>query len=264
MVGDRGLAIRAQRRVIVLGASNVTRGLPAFCRAAAKAWGAPLDILAAIGHGRSYGQPSSVLGRVLPSIRSCELWDDWQAREPLPTAALITDIGNDIVYGSKPAQIADWVRECVERLLPHCDRIVITGLPLESVSRVGPRRFRILRAMIFPGSRLTLEQALASAEELHERVAEIAKSLELGWSDPDRSWFGFDPIHIRRRYWDVAWPQMLASWGGNPALTITSDHSLSGWTAARLRPKYRWMFGKPQQTPQPAWHGPDGSRLSLY
>ena len=60
--------------------------------------GVPLDILAALGHGRSYGSLSNVSGRVLPGITTCGLWERWENSPALPTRALLTDIGNDLFY----------------------------------------------------------------------------------------------------------------------------------------------------------------------
>ena len=88
-----------ERRVVLLGASNLVAGLPRVVEAARSVWGGPLDILAAAGHGRSYGRSSRVLWRTLPGILSCGLWEDLARRPPASTAALLTDVGNDILYG---------------------------------------------------------------------------------------------------------------------------------------------------------------------
>jgi hypothetical protein len=49
---------------------------------------------------------------------------------PLPTAALITDIGNDLFYEASVERIAEWIEQCLSRLAPLCERIVVTQLPL--------------------------------------------------------------------------------------------------------------------------------------
>ena len=253
------------RRVIVLGASNVTRGLRSFCETAARLWGQPLDVLAAIGYGRSYGQTSRVLARTLPGIRGCEMWEEWRARPPLPTAALMTDIGNDILYGAAPVQISKWVRECGERLAEQCETVVISALPMCTVNSLGPRRFKIMRSILFPSSRLTWQHVVENARELDERVAEIAKKLNFGRTEPDARWYGFDPIHVRRRYRHDAWDQLLRPWRETTAESHSrSNASHPTWQLTRLQPKHQWYFGIKQYRPQPAWTGADGSRLSLY
>ena len=149
-----------RRRVVLLGASNLTRGISTVVETAQRLWGAPLDVMMAAGHGRSYGMTSRVLGRSLPAITACGLWEDLSRRTPLPTAALITDVGNDIVYGAEADEIAAWVEECLVRLESLCRKRVITALPLASIAPLSPRRFLVFRSLLFPGSQLTLEFAL--------------------------------------------------------------------------------------------------------
>lgn len=253
-----------QKRVIMLGASNVVLSLAVVVETACRAWGRPLDILAAIGHGRSFGMTSSVLGRTLPGILQCDLWDEWRTRDRCPTAALITDIGNDIFFGASPPQIASWVRQCLERLADHCDRIIITELPLESVSTVGPRRFLLLRSVLFPRSKIGWHQALNNACELNGQVVALAKEFGATAIKPQSSWYGLDRIHIRGRHRAEAWRQILAHWGLG-ASSSTSQRSLRQtlhcWLA---RPKYRMVFGIEQRRIQPARRFADGTRVSLY
>ena len=139
---------------MILGASNVTIGLSTVVEAARNAWGRPLDLMIAAGHGRSYGHRSSVLGRRLPSIASCGLWDQLATRPELPTAALVTDIGNDIVYGSDSEQIIQWVEICLEKLSQQYDRLIVTRLPHETILATPPGKFRFLSSLLFPKSRV--------------------------------------------------------------------------------------------------------------
>ena len=53
-------------RIIALGASNLTRGFHAIVSAARSAWGSEIQVIAALGHGRSYGASSRVAVRTLP------------------------------------------------------------------------------------------------------------------------------------------------------------------------------------------------------
>jgi hypothetical protein len=73
-------------------------------------------VLAALGLGRSYGARSRVLLRGLPGILQSGLWRQLESLPPAPTRALVTDVGNDILYGSSPEQILEWVEESVARL----------------------------------------------------------------------------------------------------------------------------------------------------
>src|SRR5690242_2621175 len=84
-LGGAGLPAR---RVVLLGASNLTRAIATVLETALGVWGGPLDVLAALGNGRSYGLRKAWLWRELPGIAGCGLWDAWERRPPAPTAAL--------------------------------------------------------------------------------------------------------------------------------------------------------------------------------
>jgi hypothetical protein len=200
------------RRVILLGASNVTQGLSTIIATACQAWGGPLDILAAIGHGRSYGATSSVLGRTLPGILQCGLWEDLQQRPPLPTAALVTDIGNDLIYGRDVDVILRWLETCLERLHRVVDRLVITRLPLASIAQTPHWQKRLLISLIFPGSRIDPVQTLLKARELDRQLDAFASRYRAYVVQPDRAWYSWDPIHISRACRSAAWQKYLLCW----------------------------------------------------
>jgi len=252
-----------ERRVIILGASNVVRSLPTVIETACSVWGRPLEILAAIGHGRSYGMTTTALGRTLPGIVQCDLWPEWQGRTQLPTAALVTDIGNDLLFGASPVQIAGWVRQCLEVLVARSERLIITELPLESVAPIGPRRFLFFRSMLFPRSRLTWDEALTRGKELNDRVLALAHEFHATVVKPQTDWYGFDPIHIIGPRQSEAWRHILASWTLEECFDASrSQRHLPWWRFAR--PKYREIFGVVQRCQQPSMCAADGTSLSVY
>jgi hypothetical protein len=227
-------------------------------------WGRPLDLLAACGHGRSYGRTSCVFGRSLPGILECGLWDELSRRSALPTAALVTDIGNDILYGAGADQIATWVEQCLTRLRAVCERIVVTGLPLTRVESVTPRQYNLFRALLFPGSRVTWTDALHRVRELNARVAELARQQPGALCVPRLDWYGWDPIHLRRAVWPEAWSEILSGWS-DQAVTQRARGSWLRWLQLRRqRPLVRRMFGFEQRRAQPTCTLRSGSVISLY
>lgn len=252
------------RRVILLGASNVTRSMSTVVETAELVWGRPLDLLAACGHGRSYGRTSCVFGRSLPGILECGLWDELSRRAALPTAALVTDIGNDILYGAGADQIAAWVAQCLTRLRAVCERIVITELPLARVASVTPGQYHFFRALLFPGSRVTWADAQSRVRELNVRVAELARQQRGVLCVPRQEWYGWDPIHLRRAVWPEAWSEILSGWS-DQAMTQQARGSWRRWLQLRRqRPLVRRLFGFEQRRAQPTCTSRSGSAISLY
>lgn len=252
------------RRVIVLGASNVTRGLSSFVAAARRAWGAPLDVMAAIGHGRSYGVRTVVLGRGLPGIQECRLWEELAQRPPLPTAALVTDLGNDILYGTEIPVILRWLHQCLERLQGCVDRLVVTRLPLASIEQCPDWRLRLLIPLFFPNARISPEEAWERAVELDRQLTACAGQYGAYVVQPDQHWFGWDPVHITRRRYVQAWQKYLGPWtDGNGVLPARRSWE-SGLALLRARPRQWTFLNVDHQRIQPCVRLADGTAISLY
>ena len=207
-----GDGLPACDRVVIIGASNVTLGLPLIWQGVRRHVQQPTDLLVAAGHGRSFGMSNTVLGRTLPSILDCGLWSRLEQSNCSSTAcAVITDVGNDIMYGADPDRIADWVRECVERLQKLDIRICLTGLPMDSVGHLTRGRFEMFRRLLFPNSKLSWEEVLSHAESLNASLRRIAEESQLAHRVPESHWYGFDPIHIRRKHRLAAWHEFLGA-----------------------------------------------------
>lgn len=269
-------------RAVVLGASNVTLGLAPLVEALRRASLGPVDLLIAHGHGRSYGLTSRLFSRTLPGLTACGLWDEWERREPLDTRAIVTDIGNDILYGVAPREIAAWVEECLRRFVQRGARVVVTGLPMPSLARLGPRRFRYAKALFFPRSPLSFEQTRELAVELHERVARLAADAGAAFIEARDEWYGLDPIHVRRRARRDAWRTIVAPLAINDASDVCHANDASefdasersarearvswseAWRLLRARPLERTRRGRVERSAQPALKLSDGARVSIY
>jgi hypothetical protein len=248
----------------LLGASNLARGIATVVEAARLIYGTPLDVMAAYGHGRSYGMTSCVLGRSLPGIVDCGLWQDLAARPRVPTVGLVTDIGNDILYGARTEEIAHWLEQCLDRLAANSERIIVTELPLAGLASLAPWRYRLVRTLLFPRSRLSCADALTCAHELNARVLELAARYAAAVCTPSRDWYGWDLIHIKARCGPTAWGQILASWCADHAPQPARGSWRQWWMLARQRPLYRRMFGIEQRRTQPSCVLRAGVAISLY
>jgi hypothetical protein len=272
-----------RRRIVLLGASNLTRGISTVIESAQNIWGSPLDVCGALGHGRSYGWTSNFLGRSLPGIVDCGLWKALEARPKLPTAALITDIGNDLMYGAPVPQIARWVETAIERLQRAEAQVVMTLLPLSSASRLSPTRFRFFAKLFFPNKQLDLAGVLARAQDLHDRLESLGRSRGVALVEQQPQWYGIDPIHIRLRCWRTVWPEILSSCrqvsprlteptpGDEPEEPRVSEKlayvkgSMRRWLYLRTRTAENWQFfGTQRQRKQPCAMLKDGTRISFF
>jgi hypothetical protein len=253
------------RRVVLLGASNLTGAIATILQTALQLWGRPLDVLTALGNGRSYGLRKSWLGRELPGIHGCGLWEAWERRPPAPTAALVTDIGNDLLYEVPVPEIVGWVEACLDRLQRADARVVLTALPLCNAARLSPRTFALIRSACFPRARLTLATLVDRAQDLDRRLRELARVRGLQLAEHRAEWYGLDPFHIRGRYWPAAWREILSPWSRQAPVPAVPPASFRNWVYLRLlAPERRWLFGWEQRRSQPAGRLPDGTTVALY
>ena len=264
MPGTMRTSTAPARRAVVLGASTVMRGLGLVVDEARRTWGAPLDLLVASGYGRSYGTDSRVLGRTLPSLLDCGLWTALDERPDLPTAGLLTDVGNDILYGAPVERIVAWVESALERLRPRVERLVLTRLPLEGVDTLGALRYGIVRTLLFPSSSVTLDEARRAACAVDEHLVRLGERFDARLVAPDPAWYGLDPVHVRLSRRRDAWHTILAGWADDTP-HVVRDHTALGRLRLRLLlPASRRFLGVAQHRVQPVRTLADGSRLSLY
>ena len=260
--GVHGVAEGRIDRVVAVGASNLTRGFHAIVATARSVWGPDVEVLAALGHGRSYGGPSTFLVRGLPGILQSGLWRELESHPPAPTRALVTDVGNDIMYGYPPAQILDWVDECVARLQRITPDVVITGLPHAAVAGLPPGRFLLFRSVFFPRCRLTLDDTLRIGAEVDSGLQAIAANRGAAFFRLKKEWYGLDPIHIRPRMWNAAWQEILCG----DAPSVAGGRATRG-EAVRLYcrlPERATFLGRERRTPQRGVALRRGGRVWLF
>ena len=245
---------------MLLGASNLVLALPGLIDDLRRAAGGPVEVLAACGHGRSYGRWSRLLFiRRLPGIISCGLWDDLASRPPRPTIALLTDVGNDLGYGEMPETVAGWLETCLARLARHDAATVCTFMPLCSLEKLSVFRYYAARSILFPGRRVSRPALLERARELDWHLRRLAREHEARTVEPEAPWYGIDPIHVRRRWRRRVWDLILAQWSLQRPPGRSTPVRLPLLGAAELR-----LFGLPRRHAQPACRLADGTTVALY
>ena len=228
------------QRVVALGASNLTRGFHTVVATSREEWGHGVEVLAALGHGRSYGSESRVLARTLPGILQSGLWRTLDQLPPASTRVLLTDVGNDIVYGFSPSQILAWVEEATDRLERYSSDIVITGLPRVGLGDLSQAKFLVFRSFLFPRCRLTFAEIAEAARAVNEGLAAIARARGARFVILRSEWYGVDPIHIRPSRWRPAWREILC---GEDRPATNRMPLLEGVRLYAMRPEHQRIFG---------------------
>jgi len=219
-----------KNRIILLGASNLTLSLRLVIHLMQQRFDGPSEILAAVGHGRAYGVSSQMLSRGLPAIAASGLWPQLEATNPRPTYALLTDIGNDILYESALEQILQQVEWCVEQLQKQSAQIVVTNLPMDSIEDLSERRYIFFRNIFYPFCRLPQVETVRRARAVHRGLIDMASRLHFKLYEQESSWFGPDAIHVsywkRRTFYRDVLEQFLFPSDGQRGVENTPDKSI--------------------------------------
>jgi len=183
--------------LILLGASNLARGVYALAEhIKAGLHPRPVEVMIAVGPGRAYQASGGLFNVVYPPIQSSPLFK--AAREKSETGyrllALVTDLGNDIMYGVPVEELIETVQQMFVRLQAMNAEIFVTTLPVAFERRAGAIRFKILRTLLFPGSRVSYEEATAAVIEVNRFLRESAHGSVHRIPGMD-SYLGLDGIH---------------------------------------------------------------------
>jgi hypothetical protein len=209
---------------------------------------------------------SRVLYRELPGIVDCGLWSAIAAssKKPSETLGLITDVGNDLLYGADVSQIAEWVEACVARMKNNGADVVLTALPIDCVDRLGPWRYYPIRKLLFPRCRTSLEKTRRRAHELNDLVLALARRHGARVVELPGELYGLDPIHFRHTRRSEAWRRILCGWSNFPPETPTHLVSPAAWfRLSQIQPQLRHVFGRERHTSQPVFERGRVS-VSLY
>ena len=250
-------------RVVVLGASNVSRGLSRLV-AAVDSRSPGADLFVAAGHGRGYGVNTRVAARRLPSILASGLWRGLDRQGGAAPVALVTDVGNELLYGFPAEQVASWVRESVRRLADRGATIAITRLPMGGIAEVGPVRYRALRTFFVPGCRLSLAELKDAATRVDSELQAIADEFNAQLIEQPAHWYGLDTLHVRRRHLDDLLHAACEVWG-LPVVESTARSSVADWVKVGTKAaEVRSLGGVMRFTRQPVLPLRSGGTLSLY
>lgn len=227
-------------QIILLGASNLTLSLRLVIHLMQQRFGGQSEILAAVGHGRAYGLSSQMLSRGLPGIVSSGVWRQLEAANPCPTYALLTDIGNDILYESAPENILRQVEWCIEQLQKQSAQIVVTNLPMTSIEDLSERRYTFYRNIFYPFCRLPRSETVSRVRAVYQGLIDLASRRNFMLYEQEPVWFGPDGIHVhywkRRAFYRDILDQLPLRSDGQGGIEETPDQEPSMFRQAH----YEW------------------------
>ncbi len=271
MHANKPLPLPHRSRVILLGASNLSSAISTIIRIIQFQLPAPIDFHLAAGFGRSYGQTSTVLTRTLPGILQSELWPTitkLSTQKPLPTYALITDIGNDLGYSVPLPTLKSWIEKTIQNLQALSAKTIITSLPLHSINRLSETHYKIARNILFASNTTTLTQMQSQMAEINTTIQTLSEIYQLPLIKTQLHQYGLDPIHIKKKHWQSHWQKALQNWQPEIAHPpqppkLKNNPTLFAYLWTRW-PKHRTILNTPHHRAQPSGKLKDHSTFSVY
>jgi hypothetical protein len=225
----------------------------------------PVDIFAAHGHGRSYCQWSYFFHRGLPPILDCGIWSALESQAPADmTWGIITDIGNDLLYGVPLDRVIDQIARAFQRLADLGARITFVRPPMERILMLSAWRYRATCQVLYPGCRVSWAEMSVMIRELDEQIAEMAASTGATVIVPKLEWYGIDPIHVRRSKRPLAWQHILETWPFAESPVVRWPSLYFAQEIWRATPAERTLWKRASYSSQPSWQTADGPTLWLF
>ncbi len=223
--------------LILLGASNLARGCFALGRhIQACLHPRPVEVMIATGPGRGYCVPGGLLTVVYPPIQSSRIFE--AAREKFASGyrviALVTDIGNDIMYGVSPEALTETLHQIFTRLQSMRAEVFYTPIPQIFETGIHPALFHVLRTVLFPGSRVSYDQTQRAVGRVNRFLQDAATNHLRLVPDMDR-FTGMDEIHYSVFHAAHAWTyiaeRMLSPFGISVPRALTFPEMVRSYGA---------------------------------
>ncbi len=187
----------------ILGASNLTFSLPEAVRWTLASTEGRRELFVAHGPGRSYGLRAGTVFARYVGLSQCALFERLEravAGEPRPRVhALLTDIGNDLIYSASPALVEKWVAKTMDRLARLGARVAVTALPRDSLRRMPRASYYLFRTLYHPPCRIPYTAMMARVDEMQERLAALCAEREALFLPAPAEWYGLDHLHLKIR-----------------------------------------------------------------
>lgn len=217
--------------LVLLGASNLARGCFALGRHIQdNLYPRSVEVMTAAGPGRGYCVVGGLLMVRYQPIRSSLIFEAAQKKAATGhrVIALITDIGNDIMYGVPARELIDTIQQVFIRLQAMNAEIFFTTLPKRFEGEVSPIWYYLLRTILMPGSRVSHADAISGIAEVNRFLRESACSSIHRIAGMD-SYLGLDEIHYSLCNAHRAWTHVARAMLGTLGMKTTGSVSRSQW-----------------------------------
>lgn len=194
---------------LLMGASNLARGYSMLSHTLSKSLeNKNSKFLNALGPGRAVCARGGMFNFTYSPIKDCRVIEkaEKETKKASRTAVLITDIGNDLMYGISADTLIENLDEMINRMLGWDADIFLTSIHVDLKRDVSPRTFLFLRFFFYPGSKVTYEETDSFVVKVNEYLKEKSEKNErVHLITGMGSFAGLDKIHYSLSKTHSAW-----------------------------------------------------------
>ncbi len=164
---------------VLLGASNLARGYFAFTQHISKSiLGA--EFVNALGPGRGYCARGGLLNFSYSPIGECQVMEQAKiyAERGFRVTVLLTDIGNDIMYGVPEQFLIKCIDTLIEKSLQLNAEVFVTSIHVNVCKDMGEISFKLLKAIFYPNSLVTINRADSVVKKINHYLKEKSSQNE--------------------------------------------------------------------------------------
>ena len=154
---------------ILLGASNLARGYFALTRQLSQNI-SRCEFLNAMGPGRGYCVESGMFNFTYPPIGECRIMENVDVQQSRRIAVLLTDIGNDIMYGLPEQSLVESFDSLIEKSLLLNAEVFLTSIHVDVRQDMGRETFKLLKGIFYPNSSVTYDKADLAVKTINKYI----------------------------------------------------------------------------------------------
>ena len=198
---------------LLLGASNLARGYTLLTRHLSKCLEkSEINFINALGPGRGFCSRGGMFNFSYPSIQDCRAIEiaEKKSEKTRQRVVLITDIGNDLMYGVSADTLIEGLDSLIDRMLKWDAEIFLTSIHVDLKKDVSPTTFFMLKSFFYPGSSITYEETELFIKKVNDYLKEKAEENEKVHLITGMELFaGSDKIHYSLLKTHAAWSKVV-------------------------------------------------------
>jgi len=192
-----------------MGASNLARGYSMLTHHLSECLEKnKTEFLNALGPGRGFCARGGIFNITYPPIQDCRIIEsaEKKSKEALHTVALLTDIGNDLMYGVSADTLIASLDIMIKEILKLDADIFLTSIHVNLQKDISSTIFLVLKFLLYPSSKVNYEEMNLSILQINDYLEDkVSENERVHLITGLEAFAGLDKIHYSLLKMHTAW-----------------------------------------------------------